>query len=110
MTYRHKRDQCIKNTKDIIEKILGIHSDEYDLAEKSQEGYYSKSKEATHFSNGANILVTDTDSNCSNFDEMENYQPCQEFDFEVAVVKEVFEKKKKRRNYLEFREDCEKNH
>jgi hypothetical protein len=36
-------------------------------------------------------------------DDIESYEPTQEMDFEVDEVKDCLEKKKKRRNYLEFR-------
>ena len=42
-------------------------------------------------------------------EDMENYEPNQEMDFEVDEVKDCLEKKKKRRNYLEFRPDYEKD-
>lgn len=108
MTYRHKRDPCIKNTKDIIDNILRERTDEYDLAETSQKGYSSKSREVILIENEANVLISDVEEDYANLSEMENYKPCQEFNFEVTEVKDVFEKKKKRRNYIEFREDCVK--
>ena len=40
-------------------------------------------------------------------EDVENYQSNQEFDFEVEEIKDCLEKKKKRRNYIEFRPDYE---
>ncbi len=42
-------------------------------------------------------------------EDVENYQSNQELDFEVEDVKDCLEKKKKRRNYIEFRSDYEKS-
>ncbi len=41
-------------------------------------------------------------------EDMETYETTQELDFEVDEVKDCLEKKKKRRNYIEFRSDYEK--
>ena len=40
-------------------------------------------------------------------DGMENYEPTQETDFKADEIKDCLEKKKKRRNYIEFRSNCE---
>ena len=45
---------------------------------------------------------------CMNIEHLESYQPSQEMEFEVSEVKDCFEKKKKRRNYIEFRPDYSK--
>jgi len=37
--------------------------------------------------------------------ELESYEPTDKIDCEAATVKESFEKKKKKRNYIEFRPD-----
>ncbi len=105
MTYRHKRDQCTKETRDIIENILHENMSSYDMTESSGGGLSEKSRETVHIENGANVLVSDMDKESNNLDKMERYKPSQEFDFEVSEVKEGFEKKKKRRNYIEFRAD-----
>jgi hypothetical protein len=39
------------------------------------------------------------------FEELESYEPTEKIDCEAATVKESFEKKKKKRNYIEFRPD-----
>lgn len=77
----------------------------YDMTESSGGGLSEKSRETVHIENGANVLVSDMDKESNNLDKMERYKPSQEFDFEVSEVKEGFEKKKKRRNYIEFRAD-----
>ncbi len=49
--------------------------------------------------------MSDDARECADLNEMENYRPCEDIDFEVTEVKEIFEKKKKRRNYIESREE-----
>jgi hypothetical protein len=39
-------------------------------------------------------------------EDMENYEPTQETDFKADEIKDCLEKKKKRRNYIEFRSNC----
>jgi hypothetical protein len=105
MTYRHKRDNCSKETRDIIENILNPETSDYDLSEVSGEKSLGKSKETVFIENGANVLVSDMDRENNHLEEMGSYQPCQEVDFEAIEVKDCFEKKKKRRNYIEFKAD-----
>ena len=47
------------------------------------------------------------DGECVSLEDLESYKPEQEIDIEVAELKEGIEKKKKKRNYVEFREDYE---
>jgi hypothetical protein len=110
MTYRHKRDSCTKEARDIIENILNEDSFNYDLTDASDGGPTIKTGKSVGIDNGANVLVSDVDREKNNLDEIERYRPCQEFDFEAMDVKECFEKKKKRRNYIEFRADYVKIH
>jgi calcineurin-like phosphoesterase family protein len=95
----------MKNTRDIIENVLLAHFADYDLAEVSSVKNESKSREIVHLENGSNILVSENEHENENLDDMETYQPYQEIDIDVNEVKEGFEKKKKKRNYIEFRPD-----
>ncbi len=95
----------MKNAKEIIEDILRAKDADYDLTVSSHKGYSLKRRDMVHNENGSNVLESDGARECTDLDEMGNYRPCQEIDFEVMEVKEIFEKKKKRRNYIEFRED-----
>jgi hypothetical protein len=47
------------------------------------------------------------DEECVSLEDLESYEPGQEIDIEVAELKEGIEKKKKKRNYIEFRKDYE---
>jgi hypothetical protein len=105
MTYRHKRDQCTKEARDILENILCENVSNYDMTGDRGGGIPEKTRDTVHIENGANVLVSDVDRENNNLDEMEEYRPSQEFDFEAREVKEGFEKKKKKRNYIEFRAD-----
>ena len=81
---------------------------EYELLEPSVS---PKSADKKHRSS-SNVLSEKDDHAASNesvMDEMESYKPTQEMDFEVDEIKECLEKKKKRRNYIEFRPDYEKS-
>jgi hypothetical protein len=95
----------MKNTKDIIEDILRERDADYDLTDSSHTGYSPKPRDSVQIENGANVLVSDDARECADLNDLENYRPCQEIDFEVTEVKEIFEKKKKKRNYIEFREE-----
>ena len=95
----------MKNTKEVIEDILRAKDADYDLTDSSRKGYALKRRDTVHVENGSNVLENEDARECTDLDEMGNYRPCQEIDFEVMEVKEIFEKKKKRRNYIEFKAD-----
>jgi len=59
-------------------------------------------------SNGSTNVLSGTDESVD-FDELESYEPTEKIELEAAAVKERLEKKKKRRNYLEFRPDHDKD-
>ncbi|MHA1951317.1 MAG: hypothetical protein ACXAAO_03035 [Candidatus Thorarchaeota archaeon] len=58
-----------------------------------------------------NVLSGSQESEEMDFEELESYEPTDKIDCEAATVKESMEKKgkRKRRNYLEFRPDYEKD-
>jgi hypothetical protein len=95
----------MKDTRDIIENVLLTHSADYDLADTSSVKTTSRSRDLVHLENGSNVLVSEKDPDSRNLDDMETYQPCQEVDIDITEVKESFEKKKKKRNYIEFKAD-----
>jgi hypothetical protein len=114
----------MKETKEIVENILQIESSDYDLADSSEIVTSGKTIQIMrHEENETNILPHDTeelledcpeneeivDEECISLDDMETYEPCQEIetDFEVTELKEGIEKKKKKRNYIDFRKDYE---
>ncbi len=52
-----------------------------------------------------NPLPGKEDSGTTDLDDLESYEPTEKIEFEAAAVKDCLEKKKKRRNYIEFRPD-----
>jgi hypothetical protein len=117
MTYRHKKTICSKKTREILEKYTS-HSDEkyasVELAsvvnkESSEKPMDEESPEAE------NVLDEDVDlmedeiqlppMPVNETEGLEDYSPIEEPTFEVEATKEEVEKKRKKRNYVEFRED-----
>ncbi|MFW9805681.1 MAG: hypothetical protein ACFFFK_03005 [Candidatus Thorarchaeota archaeon] len=108
MTYHHKRDPCAKETKEILNTILQMKKSEYELLETP----VSDMKLSEQKGSGTNVITQDeeeTEIIESSGEDMESYEPTQRMDFKVDEVKDCLEKKKKRRNYLEFRPDYEKD-
>ena len=122
VTYHHKKDPCMKETKEIVENILQMKASDYDLADSSEIVTSGKTIQIIRSeSTEANILPSETeemmeccsddeamiDGECVSLEDLESYKPEQEIDIEVAELKEGIEKKKKKRNYIEFRKDYE---
>lgn len=112
----------MKDSKEIVENILRMKSLDYELTDHSDIVTSRKSilveqvaeqevnvlpQRMDDEAQGAEEEATEQGENIT-IEDMETYQPIQEIDFEVSEVKEGFEKKKKRRNYIEFRPDYSK--
>ena len=117
MTYRHKKMICSKKTREILEKYTS-HSDKkyasvqfdsvvnVEVAEKVMDEECPEAEnvreEDTEFMDDEIQLppmpVNETEG-------LEDYAPIEEPTFEVEATKEEVEKKRKKRNYVEFRED-----
>ena len=111
----------MKETKEIVENILRMEASDYDLTDPSEIVTSGKTiqiiRQEKH---GANILPHDIEKvmeqeseneesdDCISVDDMETYESGQEIDVEAAELKEVIEKKRKKRNYVEFKKDYEK--
>lgn len=95
----------MKDTRDIIENVLRAHCMDYDLADASSVKSPQKSKEIVHLESGSNVLVSEKDEGNGNLDDIETYQPSRKVEVDVNEVKDGVEKKKKKRNYIEFRTD-----
>ena len=101
----------MKETREILENILHMKKSEYEMLEESTASLTSKPIDQKEH-DGTNVLPGEADSMMSDegsMEDMETYESTQEMDFEVDDVKDCVEKKKKRRNYIEFRSDYEKN-
>jgi hypothetical protein len=84
---------------------------EYELLDSSATSFDDKPVDQIH-EDSSNVLTEPADgisSEDSAMEDMETYEPIQEMDFEADDVKDCVEKKKKRRNYIEFRPDYEKS-
>jgi hypothetical protein len=98
MTYQHKKAQCIKETRDILIKhVMEIKKSEYAIIEKDESEECDESDES---SDDTNVLHSDENPSTDNLEE---YSPPNQVKFEPAEAKESFEKKKKKRNYIEFK-------
>ena len=112
----------MKETKEIVENILQSEASDYDLADPSEIVTSGKTIQIIRNETAdTNVLPSDTEEmmecgdedsvmvegECVSLEDLETYEPGQEIDVEVAELKEGIEKKKKKRNYIEFRKDYE---
>jgi len=101
----------MKETREILDNILQMKKSEYELLESSTTSFTSKPIDEKQ-PNKTNVLPSEADSILSEEEsvvDMETYDSMQEMDFEADEVKDCLEKKKKGRNYIEFRPDYEKS-
>jgi hypothetical protein len=116
MTYRHKKMICSKKTQDILEdytrqdgKYASVQFASVVNIETREKSMEEEVPEAEN--------VLDDDVDCideiqlppmpvNETEGLEDYTPIEEPTFEVEATKEEVEKKRKKRNYVEFREDC----
>ncbi len=120
MTYHHKRDSCSKETREILDNIFHHELSGYELPEQRVKA--SSSKADSHDEGRENVLpeeaagllaefgvhATDSETDMALPAARDRYLPPHQLDFEAAEAKESYEKKKKHRNYVEFRPDYEK--
>ncbi len=100
----------MKETKEILDNILRMKKSDYEILEISSST--TSKQEVKEMNDRTNVLPGDAAAILGRegtSEDVENYQSNQELDFEVEDVKDCLEKKKKRRNYIEFRPDYEKN-
>ena len=101
----------MKETKEILDTILQMKKSEYEMLDPSTTSFTSKPLDQKD-PEDVNVLSGEADSvpiEEGLIEDMESYETSQELDFEVDEVKDCVEKKKKRRNYIEFRPDYEKD-
>jgi hypothetical protein len=103
MSYHHKRKSCSKKTREILEEILQMEKAEYRMDEF--ESTVVETKPDCADNGTVNLLPGQGEPVEVDFEELESYEPTDKIDCEAATVKESFEKKKKKRNYIEFRPD-----
>jgi hypothetical protein len=113
MTYEHKHAICTKKTEEIIGDIMRFAKSEYEIAMSGVSRGDAENEDDA--SDSENIIppkgeketgeVTTSEPPSEETNVMEHYEPIREMDFEPKEAQEAFEKKKKGRNYLEFRAD-----
>ena len=104
MSYHHKRKSCSKKTREIIEEILQMEKADYRMVEYASPGSATKSFKKTE-NNGTTNQLPGSQSVTPDLEKLESYETTKKLDFEAAAIKDSLEKKKKRRNYIEFRPD-----
>jgi len=122
LVYQHKRNTHAKKTKDILaEEVTDSKKTEYDEIEVSETDQTRSSLvDMVQKERGQNALPEDSEevsadaeekadaaTNTMITEDCPDYSSTQEIHFESKEAEETFEKKKKR-NYLEFREEYEK--
>ncbi len=113
----------MKDTKEIVENILQSKPSDYDLAKPGEIVTSGKTIQIIRGGvGGTNVLPKETeeileqcddesvmiDGECIRIEDLGSYEPIQEIDVEVTELKDDFEKKKKKRNYIEFKKDYDK--
>jgi hypothetical protein len=123
LTYRHKKKECAKSTKDILENVIKEKDSEYEIVSSakvikrkkkdSKESKESEDEESDNsnstntLSNGDTVNIQGKELEAVNRSNGVNYEltGSDEVDFNIDEAKKSFEKKKRLRNYLEFRAD-----
>ncbi len=123
MTYQHKRTRCAKEAKDILENIAKLRKTEYDLMETTEavkvgspfDDVLSGESRSNVLPGQARTVLQEeghqesdekeTQVHDHDGEEFEDYKPAIEVKLDAQQAKEIFEKKRKHRNYAEFRFD-----
>ncbi|MFQ5831966.1 MAG: hypothetical protein ACE5H4_04650 [Candidatus Thorarchaeota archaeon] len=122
MSYRHKKSSCSKKTREILEDFEPPEEDKYGPVQVTEavNDLASRKESDTAKEKETNVLPPDAEERLRSDDErqvqippmptneiepLEDYVPIQEASFEVEATKEDIEKKRKKRNYVEFRAD-----
>ena len=119
MTYRHKKTICSKKTREILEKYTRLSDEKYASVQSDNVVNLEDAEKPLdeECPDAENVLDEDVDiidddiqlppMPVNETEGLEDYAPIEEPTFEVEDTKEEVEKKRKRRNYVEFREDYE---
>lgn len=118
MTYRHKREKCAQETKEILEEVLKLEKEEYgclDCAESVRVGNPMEKilaeevpREAVKSQAEAIMSEVDDSSEVSqegHIEDLETYVATDEVSPEASESSLETLKKKKKRTYVEFRKD-----
>lgn len=77
---------------------------EYEMVQFASSVSATKSIEKA-LDNDTTNLLPGNQAKAADLEDIESYETIEKLEFEAAEIKERFEKKKKRRNYIEFRPD-----
>ena len=106
MAYLHKHDICAKETNEILDNMLQIQDANYEFLKVSESFALSARLEHTLKGKRQTNELPKKDSFSSNeIKGLENYTPTHEVMHGTDDPKESYEKKRGKRNYLEFRFD-----
>lgn len=118
MSYEHKDELTTRDAKQILTNILPAGQEEYELeirpstAELPNNQDEAEGEEANVLPEEADALITEMDDSSipgdatleSEEGKVDQYDDEDEFDFDPEEPKRAFEKKKKGRDYVEFRD------
>lgn len=106
MAYLHKHDICAKETREILDNVLQIQDSNYEFLKASESVAFSARLEQTLKGKGqTNELPNKARFSSTEIKGLDNYTPTREVLLGTEDPKESYEKKRGKRNYLEFRYD-----
>ncbi len=91
----------MKETREILEDLLRMEKSEYKMVEFASTVTATKPV-VTKRDNGSTNILTGAEASAE-IGDLESYEPTEKIELEAADVKDILEKKKKKRNYIEFR-------
>lgn len=112
VTYQHKKSECSKDTREIVENIVRLNKSYYELDIKSKKFMESLSQESApplgtmRGKSEGNIFNIPT-SLVGQSLKAEGYKTLNEISESFGNYQEISEKKRNRRNYVEFKIDYE---
>lgn len=112
VTYQHKKNECSKDTKEIVENIVRFNKAYYELDVKSKKFMESLSQESApplamvRGKSKENIFAVPSNLAKQDF-RVEGYKTLNDISQSFGNYQEISEKKRNRRNYIEFKIDYE---
>jgi len=118
MAYKHKREKCAEETKEILEKIMLMRKAEYESIDGAKTvTVTSPMGRIIHEEATVNVLPSETEeiivetegsklplpSDSAELEGIENYTSTIDIDLKQEKAKEIFETARKKRNYIELR-------
>ncbi|TXT54934.1 MAG: hypothetical protein BAJATHORv1_50187 [Candidatus Thorarchaeota archaeon] len=123
MGYHHKRETCAKGTKEVLENILKDRKTEYELLGSTETIRVGSpieeiveeeavtnilpgdAEEIIEESEQVEVASEDIQDEMNELDSLVEYKAMIQVEFPVRDAKDEYEKKRKKRNYIEFRFD-----